>query len=112
MEESAKTDEHQIITDKFIAMAIKQSHEVMHIFLRMLVPSQNNITPAYNFLMCTNAAITLIEFPHHLESITETLALMENLSQCIQESGREDKVFEWAVNVMRMAAIEESAANS
>jgi hypothetical protein len=84
--------------------ALKHSHDIMHLFLRMLEPLQNNITPAYNFLMCTNAAITIIEFPHKLVNIEESLALMENLFRRIQQSGREDKVFEWTLNVMRMAA--------
>jgi hypothetical protein len=82
-------------------IALNHSHDIMHLFLRMLEPLQNNITPAYNFLMCTNAAITIIEFPRQLENISETLGLMESLLQCIHHSGRVDRVFEWTVNVMR-----------
>lgn len=62
--------------------------------------------PAYDFLMVTNAAITLIEFPRSLKSIRETLNTMERVHMVFKKSIRFDRVFEWALNVMRRIAVE------
>lgn len=62
--------------------------------------------PAYDFLMISNAAITLIEFPMSIPNILDTSNILEEVNKLIQKSGRVDKVFEWACNVMRRIYLE------
>lgn len=100
------TAEHSDLID----LALQHSQHILQRFLYVNLmhesPEFTYYPPVYDFLMVTNAAITLIEFPLSLKSIRETLNTMERVQKVFEKSIRFDKVFHWALNVMRRIALE------
>jgi hypothetical protein len=60
--------------------------------------------PAFNYLMISNAAMTIIELPKYLDNVAVALAKLQQVNHVVKQSGKEDSVLEWAVNVMTRIA--------
>lgn len=92
----------EIQTNRALAHSLKILHACRDIFR-----AHGNATPAYTYMMCTTAAITVMEFPERIASLGntgETRDLIEDIQQCISDCGRKDVVFGWAANVMRASS--------
>jgi hypothetical protein len=62
------------------------------------------IMPAFNHMMSTNAAITIIEFKTRLKDARETLVLMKKFHRSVEMIRNSDEVIGWAVRVLEAAA--------
>lgn len=92
--------------NSLIDIVIQHSFVIMELYLT-IAASEGNVTPAFNHMMCTSAAITVVEFKSRLKHAKEVLVLMKRLHRSIEHIGRNDKVIGWATNVMEIAAGEE-----
>lgn len=95
----------EVRMNALIGMVIQHCYVIMELYLK-IAASEGNVTPAFNHMMCTSAAITVVEFKSRLKDPRETLMLMKRLHRSIEQIGRNDKVIGWAVNVMEIAASE------
>ncbi|KAH8649605.1 hypothetical protein BGZ60DRAFT_421941 [Tricladium varicosporioides] len=95
----------QARTDSLIELAIYHSLKIMNLYLT-IVASDVVVTPAFNSLMCTNAAVTVVEFKHRVKNARETSTLIKTLHSSIENIGRPIKAMGWAASVMDRVAME------
>jgi hypothetical protein len=100
----------QMQNSALIKVALHHSHLILNRLLYVDACHKSReysyYPQAYDFLMATNASITLIEFPKFLKSLDGTLGIMEKVHFVIQKSGIVDYVFQWSLNVMRRIKLE------
>lgn len=95
----------QARTDSLIELALYHSLKIMNLYLT-IVASDVVVTPAFNSLMCTNAAVTVVEFKQRVKDARETSTLIRTLHSSIENIGRPNKAMGWAASVMDRVAME------
>ncbi|KAH8669073.1 hypothetical protein BX600DRAFT_461195 [Xylariales sp. PMI_506] len=87
-----------------VNLALDHSSKIMNLYAK-IAALYGNVPPVFAYLMCVNAAITVVEFKQDLKNPGEIFKLMERLHLSFHDPGN-DPVFEWAVNVMKKACAE------
>lgn len=68
-----------------VSLALEQSCKIMNFYIKM-ASLDGNVAPAFTYLMCTNAAITVVEFKDNLNNPGEILKTMNDLHRSYRNS--------------------------
>jgi hypothetical protein len=89
---------------------VPNCHRILDSFLEMAqaqaVGELTYTLPAFVYLIVSNAAITMTEFPDQLDDTNATFHKLLEVQSVVERSGKVDLVLKWAVDVMRRIVIE------
>jgi hypothetical protein len=89
---------------------VPHCHRILDCFLEMsqaqAAAELTYTLPAFVYLILSNAAITMTEFPDHLDDTYGTLDKLLQVQAVVEQSGKVDLVLKWAVDVMKRIAME------
>ena len=98
------TEVDQSSLDALIIKTLTHAQQLLEEYLlmdtRYVASGFTYAIPAYEFLMISNAALTIAEFTKHLDDARRTLTRMKLVCETIEKSTRPTKVFKWAVDVV------------
>ncbi|KAH8900738.1 hypothetical protein GQ53DRAFT_835658 [Thozetella sp. PMI_491] len=102
---SLRMEEIETLTEDLVGLSLDHSFEIMEIYLKCAT-TDGMVRPAFASLMCSTAAITVVEFKEKLKSPSENFMLMEQLRSCSWGNRRTDGVVDWAANVIKTSVTE------